>query len=81
MGIMNRIFGKARQAKPAAAKGNELVDLACNLLATQIDLGSVSVGDTTRKRLEEPYARGYMLDSSTPCCKREALQTRRTRWR
>jgi hypothetical protein len=61
VGFMDRVFGRARQAKPAAAKGNELVDLACNLLAAQIDLGSASPGDTNRKRLEEPYARGYVF--------------------
>jgi hypothetical protein len=61
MGFMN-LFKRARQpTKPLATNGDELVDLACNLLATQIDLGSASTTGPNRKRLEEPYARGYVF--------------------
>jgi hypothetical protein len=62
MGLMDRLLGRARQVQPpAASKGNELVDLACNLLATQIALGTASAGGSNRKRLQEPYARGYVF--------------------
>jgi hypothetical protein len=61
MGLMDKALGKARPAKPEAAKGAELVDIACDLLATQIDLGGASLGNGNRGRLEEPFARGYVF--------------------
>ena len=61
MGLMDWFRGMGRQVQPPASKGNELVDLACNLLATQIGLGGAPDGGPNRKRLEEPFARGYIF--------------------
>jgi hypothetical protein len=45
----------------AEFKGNELIDLACRLLSTQIYLGNASADVPNRKRLQEAYARGYIF--------------------
>jgi hypothetical protein len=57
--FIKRLFHKAPIPKSADAK--ELVDVACNLLTTQIGLGNALPGGANRQRLEMPYARGYVF--------------------
>jgi hypothetical protein len=57
--FIKRLFHKAPIPKSADAK--ELVDLAYNLLTTQIGLGNALPGGANRQRLEMPYGRGYVF--------------------
>jgi hypothetical protein len=58
-GFIKRLFRKA--PIPKSADAIELVALACNLLTTQIGLGSALPGGANRQRLEMPYGRGYVF--------------------
>ena len=58
--FLKRLFQKA--PIPKEPDGNEIISIACGLLATQINLGSASPPDgVNRRRLEMPFARGYVF--------------------
>jgi hypothetical protein len=57
--FLKRLFRKA--PIPKSGDPRELVDLACNLVTTQIALGNALPGGANRPRLEMPYARGYVF--------------------
>jgi hypothetical protein len=66
VGIFKRLLGYEDSSHegpvaPKSKKGSEFVDLASNMLMTQIDLGNALPGCPNRQRLGKPYARGYMF--------------------
>jgi hypothetical protein len=66
VGIFKRLLGYEDSSHegpvaPKSKKGSEFVDLASNMLMTQIDPGNALPGCPSRQRLGKPYARGYMF--------------------
>jgi hypothetical protein len=57
--FLKRLFHKS--PIPKSADPRKLVDLACDLVTTQIALGNALPGGANRPRLEMPYARGYVF--------------------
>jgi len=59
MGGVHHIFSKA--LVPQSFDGSELIGIACRWLKTQINSADPLSGGQNRRRLENPYARGYVF--------------------